>query len=151
MDRVARDRLFGREVIRLGWVTEHEVLLALNVQVKLQRVFQRSLCLGEILYIRGLLDERQLKGAVRSLTSRARDIDPSESIEQPTFALLGEILIEQGVATHLQVLAALDIQASERKQGKDSRLIGEILHERGTITREQLQAALKESESRRGK
>lgn len=137
-----KDKLFGSEVIRRGWVSAPDVLLALNVQVKLKRVFSRSLCLGEILYIRGLVNEQQLLEAVRALT-HPPTAEPKDAAETPAaVALLGEVLIELGYCTHLEVLAALDIQASEVKHGKEKRLIGTILFERGSISRAQLDHAL---------
>ncbi len=140
-----KDKLFGSVVIQRGWVSATDVLLALNVQVKLKRVFGRKLCLGEILYIRGLVNEQQLKTAVRSLTNPGAEEADAGNETSSTVALLGEVLIELGYATHLEVLASLDIQASEVKQGKKKRLIGAILFERESITQAQLKHAIEVS------
>ena len=56
--------------------------------------------------------------------------------------LLGEIMIEMGLASHELIIDCLNIQTEIHRRGLDPIPIGKLLMKTGHVTMEQLEAAL---------
>lgn len=157
----------GQLAVSRGYASAKEILECLNLQVRAEALLRKHFCLGEILFLRGCVDERQYVELVRAAqfanqktqairgataedfelgaeaerSERAGSASDSWSGERPR--LLGEALIQQGLATPAQVLGALDRQRAEDAEGKPHRKLGEILLAEKVVTEAELGRALK--------
>lgn len=93
-----------------------------------------------------LMDElvqlRQQIAGLKASNAKHKDVEDRRSVR------VGEILIEMGCLTTLQLERALSKQREADMRGDSHIPVGKILAESGVITSEQLQAALTEQQVR---
>ena len=99
--------------------------------------------------------QKQLMDELAELRQRVAKYEELETkrkqLEEKRAVKIGEILIEMGFLTELQLKRSLKEQEAEmigQMLNSKRRLLGEIMVESGIITDEQLQSALKEQRRR---
>ncbi len=128
--------LLGRLAIRRGWVTARQI----DECVRVQETMDVPVQLGMLMVERGLLELEQLQTLLleqdRRLRRRSRrERSPLRDV------LLGNAVVQQGLAQERQVHACLREQAMLEEKGVRLRL-GEIMVRKGILTAQQLASVL---------
>lgn len=141
-----KDLFLGRAAVSRGFASAQEILECLKVQVAAEALLGKHFLLGELLFVRGLINEAQYRELVAGTTfsgARTEEISMTDTQKVVPAPLTGEVLIEQGLATPAQVLEALDRQRQEDLLGAPHRKIGEILVAENVVLSEDLDSTLK--------
>jgi hypothetical protein len=149
-----KDLFLGRRAVERGYVSAKDLLGCLKMQVDAEAVLGKHLLVGELLFLRGLVDERQFRDLVAgtAFAGASTEAIPPAPLDAPAARpadarpkqpLLGEALIERGLATPEDVLRALDAQRLEDARGAPHRKLGEILIAENVVTPQDLESTLK--------
>ena len=130
---MSQKKLFGALAIEKGYATVEDVLECLKIQYRAKVVFGRHLFLGEVMVLKGILDEV----ALREILAEAEEFfqEPEEGISEPLF---GEIAVSRRYVTPVHVLECLDAHIEDVARGNRYRLLGEIMFDKGYLSREQI-------------
>ncbi|MFC1706963.1 hypothetical protein ACFL59_09115 [Planctomycetota bacterium] len=145
MTQGRQDSLFGRIVLLKGYITDGQLLEALNLQRDCRTVTGSEVKLGAILYVRGFMTADQLHEVLDTIGA---DLDaPARA---GASSLLGNVAAECGHLSHADLLRSLDVQANEARRGVVPRKLGSILLEEGYLSEAQLAEVLKIQTERKG-
>jgi hypothetical protein len=130
--------LFGLTAIKMGYAGAGHVVECLAKQVRAEKELKRHFLLGEIMFLRDIIDISQYYRILEIMNVPVEELDVVVPIP-----LLGEAVIALGFASLEVVYQCLNIQKVEDKTKLAHRYLGEIMVEVGAITPEQLAEALK--------
>jgi len=130
---MVKKELFGERAIRLGFVSEKDVELALETQ---QMLANRSNLLGDIMLDLEFIDHEQYVKILAAVDAKlAGKKRASEGISE----IFCRMALDLGFVTEDQVRKARKIQQNWQRRAK---LVGQIMLDLGSLTEKQLQKIL---------
>lgn len=129
-----RGKFFGEVAIERGYATRDHVLEALKEQYRLRCVEKRHLFLGEVMVSLGSLRLDQLVELMEE--SAGYHETP---LEQRQKVFFGDVAVQKGYVTPLQLYRCLQRQRDEDAAGRAHKLIGEIMLDLGHLSASELQ------------
>ena len=141
MARSIKSSLFGKLAVKAGFITQEQLQIALQIQLKLEEQKGSSPRLGEILKAKGYIKPGQVEAIMRlikpqnQISSKARFGEIAASLRMVEVAQIREVL---------KLQKAYKIKSPEKKTPR----IGEFLVKKGYMMPHQVRAVLQQQQKK---
>ncbi len=135
---VHSDILLGRIAVERGWVTQEQLSRCLKEQASVST--RQASPLGDILQKHAFLTSSQVEDLLEEQKRRLSDLVDLGDSEMED-ALLGQLLIKQGLVTERQIYESLRLQAERAGETGKEISLGEILVEKNYLASDLIETA----------
>lgn len=129
----ARELLFGRIAVLLGFATQEQV----DECVRIQGELPQSVPIGELMLKKGYIDSEQLQKVLDVQEEILAEPSPKDSTRALADTLFGRVALQYGYINRDRLNECVRTQALRRNGGRES-LLGEIMVEKGYLTPKQV-------------